>query len=226
MKILFIVLLTSSFFGYSQQKETLPKDSLSLLDGLMLKYNSIGKLSDSVSTFFDKKTIPVQRFKINSSIRAQTSCTITGGTFANVTANYLLEIAIDDAGSFRKKFVNSIYNYWVEKDEEYLERYKKSGDKMHLYYANGDYVFYKKPSSNNIDNYYLFYFKNRIMKVSFLGFDGKSGFGGLSSFLEELVQFRFEKNQINPKYEMKFDPKMFMELYKKNAFSTETIKKN
>ncbi|WP_298510249.1 hypothetical protein [uncultured Kordia sp.] len=225
MRMVCMFVLLASICGYSQQKTQLPKDSLALLDGLMLRYNTIEKLSDSTSTFFDKKPIPVQRFKINSNIRVQTSCNLTGGTFDTVTANYLLEIAIDDDNSLRKKFVDAIYKYWVEKDEKYIERYKNSSEKLHLYYANGDYVLYKKPLSNNVGAYYTFYFKNKIMKVSFVGFDTKSGFGGLSSFLNELVQFRFERNQINPKYEMKFDPKLFMKLYKENAFAVKTTKK-
>ncbi|MCH2195516.1 MAG: hypothetical protein MK119_15600 [Kordia sp.] len=226
MRMIFICLLLASTCVYSQQKKELSKENLTTLDGLILKYNTIQKLSDSVTTFLNQKQIPVQRFTINSNISVQTSCAMIGkGTYDKVKANYLIEIGVDTNGSIRKKFADTIYNFWSKKEENDLENYKYVSVKIHLFYANGDYVFYKKPSSNNIGDYYIFYFKNRMIKVSFTGFDTKGGFGGLSAFLNELVQFRFERNQINPKNEMKFDPKLFIKLYKDNAFATKTTKK-
>ncbi|PTX58769.1 hypothetical protein C8N46_11277 [Kordia periserrulae] len=226
MRMIFICLLFANAYVYSQQKTELSKENLTILDGLVLKYNTIQKLSDSITTFLDQKPISVQRFTINSNVTVQTSCRMVGrGTYDKIKANYLIEIGVDTKGSLKKKFVDSIYNYWEEKDEKYLERYKSSSDEIHLFYANGDYVFYKKPSSNKVGDYYIFYFKNKIIKVSFKGFDTERGFGGLSEFLNELVQFRFERNQINPKYEVKFDPRLFMKLYEEDFFHQKSKQK-
>ncbi len=217
MNRILILLFLTSCFGYSQEKEESKNNGFEILDGILLKTNKLEKVSDSTSTFFNEK-ITVERFKLNSEINVQVECNMVEGKFEKARANYLIEIGIDKNGLFRKKFADSIYKYWTEKSESYLSSYESLPATNHIFYKKGDYVMYIDPQNNNVGKFYLIYFKNRIMKVTFKGFDQNGGWGGLSAFLSELVEFKFDKRTIKPEYKSKFDPKKYIELYENKEF--------
>lgn len=217
MNRILILLFLISCFGFSQEKEEYKKNGFEILDGILLKTNMLEKVSDSTSTFFNEK-IAVERFKLNSEIDVQVECNMVEGKFEKARANYFIEIGIDKDGSIRKKFADSIYKYWTEKNESYLSSYESLPATKHIFYKKGDYVMYIDPQNNNVGKFYLIYFKNRIMKVTFKGFDQNGGWGGLSAFLSELVEFKFDKRTIKPEYKSKFDPKKYIELFENKEF--------
>ncbi len=217
MKRILILLFLTSCLGYSQENDSSENKTNEILDGIILKSNKIEKITDSTSTFFSKE-IAVQRFKLNSEINVQVECNMVEGKFEKARANYLIEIGIDKDGLIKKKFADSIYKYWIEKSESYISGYEYLPATNHIFYKKGDYVMYIDPQNNNVGKYYLIYFKNRILKVTFNGFDQNGGWGGLSAFLSELVEFKFDKRTIKPEYKSKFDPKKYIELYENKEF--------
>ena len=213
-----IFILLICFSGNSQHKEYSAKDGYSILKGILLKARSVEKLADSTNSFFDEKPIVTQKFKMKSEITVQVECNVIGGKFEKAIANYTIEIGNDENGLIRKNFAEKIFKYWNAKDESYLNDYKYLEAANHIFYKKGDYVMYIDPQNNNEGNYYLLYFDNKIIKVTFDGFDQNVGWGGLSGFLSELVQFKFKNRTIKTEYKSDFEPKKFIQLHKNKFF--------
>ncbi len=218
MQKIYILLLLLGLNGYSQFKDYSQNEGFTILQGILLKSQSIIKLADSTTTFFNGNPIIVQKFKMKSEINVQVECNGVEGKFEKAKANYIIEIGNDTSTKIKKMFAQEIYKYWMEKDESYLNGYKYLEAAKHIFYLKGDYVMYIDPQNNNIGNYYLLYYKDKIIKVTFTSFDQNGGAGGLSAFLSELAKFKFKNRTLKTDYKSEFAPKKFFRLYESKLF--------
>jgi hypothetical protein len=178
---------------------------------------SIKNISDTIYSEYGL-ICRYKRVLIESKIIVQTECNgTTKAKWGTTTAQYEIAVPYDSNEILGSRLIDSIYRD-IKAHKDLFDCFPGCSWNKYLAYKDGKFVFYNYPGNNWVNSYYTLYFSDHFMKVTFKGFQKKSGWGGLSSFLDELCYFSWGTTIIQPGTRPNLSPKDFIILYENGRF--------
>ena len=195
---------TSQFKGFHDY--SLDGGSFGSLAGVLLDVEAIDD-TGTTSTEILGEERQASTFHVVSTVNVQIECNVIGGEFIDTSAEYSLAVVDDSDGRILARFLSDIREEWTSKSQSYRDGYRSLPAPKHAFIDGSSFVLYMSPDNNWPGAAWLFYFKGKVVKVTFKEFMGdQGGWGALSSFVSSSMAFRFATTTIRPSYKSYVHP--------------------
>lgn len=214
---LVLLLLTSCAAGARLAHSTFPAlgTTHKIDDTLIILADHVSYAGANEREIFDN-AYTLENFEIDGRVYLQTceDVTRTEDCVDVAPAKFTISIVKDRGGEICHSFIKAIFEYWQDKDSDYLANFQLLPAKVHSFYQDGEFLFYKSPDTYWPGDYWLFYGSGKLYVITLVDYDRNLGIGALQDFVTNNLRFVFGDISLRPSYKSSLSLKDFLNLTK------------